>query len=130
MALHIRLPHELQQQAHVVARRIHGTRLTSLILRMLRREIAEARKARPSLFEQVPLAEMKPIDRTIYDLLTREGRRTPDDLIADTGCPRSTVKESLKRLVAAGYVGTLPQGQATPGQPGAQKILYVSLQEE
>lgn len=130
MALTIRIPRELQQQAHIVARRVYGTRLTGLIVKILRREISEARKARPSLFNAKPLEEMKPIDRTIYGLLTSEGRMTPDDLIMETGCARSTIKESLKRLLAAGYIGTLPQGQATPGQPGAQKLLYISLAEQ
>ena len=130
MAFTLRLPPEFQQRAVVVARKVHCTSLTGLIFRLIRAEIARARQDRPSLFESVPFEDLKPVDRTIYSHLTSEGRRTPDDLIAEMGLSRQTIKASLGRLIAAGYVTTLAQGQATPGQPGAQKLLYISLDEQ
>lgn len=126
----VRSPKELRTQAHIAARVVFRKPLNVLLIGCLKKLVAEAKQKRPSIFEPKPLEDLKPIDRTLYDMLTREGRRTPDDLIQETGCPRATIKGSLERLVKAGYVGTIRQGQATEGQPGAQKVLYVSLSEQ
>jgi hypothetical protein len=126
----IRTSEQFRRLAHITARNYRGVSLSSQILRLLRREIAEARKERPSLFEQQPLDDLKPIDRTIYRMLTDEGRMTIDCVMAETGLPRERVRASLSRLVKAGFVETIEQGQASEGQPGAKKLLYASLCEK
>jgi hypothetical protein len=124
----LRSSSELRIQAHLAAK-VFGKSLNALLIGCLHGKIAAARKQRPSLFEPRPLASLKPVDRTIYNLLTAEGRCTVEDLMSETGLPRKTIKPSLLRLIAAGYIGTLEQGRATEGQAGAQKLIYISLAE-
>lgn len=119
------------QRAHgqIAARVLFGKSLPHVLALRIKEMIQSARAVRPDLFAAAALDALKPLDRTLYHHLTHEGRRTVDDLIAETGLPRGTIKASLTRLRAAQLIDALPQGQATPGQPGAQRDIWISLAE-
>lgn len=125
----LRAPEELRKQSRLVVRVVHGKSLNAFLVSLLRQTVAEARRSRPELFPSVPLENLSKVDRILYRLVTEEGRATIDDLMAETRLPRRTVQASMKRLTAAQLLYTIEQGQASDGQPGAKKILYVSWEE-
>jgi hypothetical protein len=119
-----------REQAHLAARLLYQTSLTSFLKRQLRELRAEARRKYPDKFGLGLLADVKPIDRTVYRFLTEEGRRTLDDLIAETGLKRGGLKASLDRLVRAHLVGVIAQGGKTDAGRGARREIYFSLEEQ
>jgi hypothetical protein len=119
-----------REQAHLAARLLHQTSLTSFLKRQLRELRAEARRKYPDKFGGSALAQLKPIDRTVYRFLTEEGRRTLDDLIAETGLKRGGLKASLDRLKAVGVIGVIAQGGKTDAGRGARREIYFSLEEQ
>lgn len=125
----LRTDEQLRKHSALVVRAVHGKSLNSFVVSYLRQIVAEARAKRPELFQIKPLDELSKVDRFLYRLLTEEGRATVDDLMRETRLPRATVQASMVRLTEAHLLYTVEQGQASDGQPGAKKILYVSWEE-
>lgn len=125
----LRTDEQLRKHSVLVVRKLHGKSLNAFVTSYLRQIVRDARAKRPELFEIKPLDELPKVDRFLYRLLTEEGRATVDDLMSETRLPRTTVQASMGRLVEARLLYTVEQGQASEGQPGAKKILYVSWEE-
>lgn len=119
-----------REQTHLAVRKLHGRSLTSYLKHHLRELRAEARRKYPEIFKSAALVDLKPIDRTVYRFLTEEGRRTLDDLIAETGLKRQGLKASLDRLIKAQLISVLSQGGKTEAARGARREIYVSFEEQ
>lgn len=119
-----------REEIHLAVRKLHGRSLTSYLKSHLRELRAEARRRHPELFRDAGFHDLKPVDRTIYRFLTEEGRRTLDDLIAETGLKRGSLRASLERLVKAQLVRVVAQGGKTEVARGARKEIFVSFEEQ
>jgi hypothetical protein len=119
-----------REEIHLAVRKLHGRSLTSYLKNHLREVRAEARRRYPDVFKAPSHADLKPIDRTIYRFLTEEGRRTLDDLIAETGLKRGGLKASLDRLVKAKLVRVVAQGGKTEVARGGRKEIFISFEEQ
>lgn len=117
-----------RRQAQQAAPLLHKTNLANYLRRQIRQLIQDAKEKYPEKFAPEPCFE-SPVDEFLYFRLTKHGRRTVDDLVAETPFNRRTIKEALDRLRKAELVDALPQGQATEGQPGAQRLIWISLAE-
>ena len=118
-----------RKQAHLAVRKLYGLSLSAYLKGCLREVRNQARAKYPELFRSAAIAELCPMDRTIYRHLTEEGRRTVEDLVAELGLGRSKIRAALDRLRAAGLVDVLDQGGRIGEKRGARRQLYVSLEE-
>ncbi len=57
------------------------------------------------------------IDRDILDILRKKGPITRSNLVSTTGIARSTLYDSLTRLIVKGYVISYPEDRKHRGRP-------------
>ncbi len=57
------------------------------------------------------------IDRTILEILRKKGPITRSKLVSTTGIARSTLYDSLIRLIVKGYVISYPEDRKHRGRP-------------
>ena len=57
------------------------------------------------------------IDRNILEILRKEGPITRNKLVSTTGIARSTLYDSLIRLIVKGYVISYPENRKHRGRP-------------
>ena len=64
------------------------------------------------------------LDREVLDILEREGPITRSKLVALTGIARSTLYDSLLRLILKGFVASFSEDRRHRGRP---KVFYKAL---
>jgi predicted ArsR family transcriptional regulator len=65
------------------------------------------------------------LDRNVLRILKKEGPITRSKLVSLTGIARSTLYDSLLRLILKGYVARFPENRKQRGRP---KVYYQVLQ--
>ncbi|UCG00503.1 MAG: winged helix-turn-helix transcriptional regulator [Candidatus Heimdallarchaeota archaeon] len=86
-------------------------------------KISEKRQTSPEL-KPAPIkkpAIVHELDRNVLEILKNEGPITRSRLVAITGIARSTLYDSLLRLILKGYVARFSEERRQRGRP---KIFY------
>ena len=63
-------------------------------------------------------------DSLVLDILSEKGPKTRNELVSDTTIARSTLYDSLLRLILKGYVSKFSE---TPQGPGRPKVFFQSI---
>ncbi|MFW9856397.1 MAG: helix-turn-helix domain-containing protein [Candidatus Thorarchaeota archaeon] len=83
--------------------------------------VTKRKERRPPQLPGVPEREKKAIvhelDRNIYAILRREGPLTRSNLVSLTGIARTTLYDSLLRLIVKGYVTRFSEERKERGRP-------------
>ena len=63
-------------------------------------------------------------DSLVLDILSKVGPKTRNELVSETSIARSTLYDSLLRLILKGYVSKFSE---TPQGPGRPKVFFQSV---
>ena len=125
----IKLSETERDRAIRAARLVHRISLQAHLKFQIRKLLSDAEMIRPDLFG-TPMADLMPVDRTIYRHLTEEGRRTDEDLVREMGLSMATIRRSLHRLKLAGLIEEREQGGQREAARGFAKRIYISFAED
>jgi predicted ArsR family transcriptional regulator len=72
---------------------------------------------RPGLPDREQGAIVHELDRNVFAILKREGPLTRSHLVSITGVARTTLYDSLLRLIVKGYVSRFSEARKQRGRP-------------
>ena len=78
----------------------------------------------PPVFPADKKSIVHELDRDVLDILEREGPLTRSKLVSLTGIARSTLYDSLLRLILKGFVASFSEDRRHRGRP---KVFYKAL---
>ena len=78
----------------------------------------------PPVFPNNKKAIVHELDREVLDILEKEGPLTRSKLVSLTGIARSTLYDSLLRLILKGFVASFSEDRRHRGRP---KVFYKAL---
>jgi predicted ArsR family transcriptional regulator len=78
----------------------------------------------PPVFPTNKKAIVHELDREVLDILEKEGPITRSKLVSLTGIARSTLYDSLLRLILKGFVASFSEDRRHRGRP---KVFYKAL---
>ncbi|MHA2112373.1 MAG: winged helix-turn-helix transcriptional regulator [Candidatus Hodarchaeales archaeon] len=78
----------------------------------------------PPVFPNKKKAIVHELDREVLDILEKEGPITRSKLVSLTGIARSTLYDSLLRLILKGFVASFSEDRRHRGRP---KVFYKAL---